>query len=524
MVGSSNGGLPYSDNKVYTFNSASEAKAVLRDGESLRAIGMIFNPGPAFAGAAQVDFIRWDLATAGTLLVSDGSGTAMTLTTVDKGEWVNRLLVQVATSGGGRQLTFKIPDVSIQKGADATIAGAVLTSASALFKTKGARVGDFISLSASPANANIFVILSVDSETQVTLATSPTAGASQTWNHFTYSRTIVSDVLLSNPSIIAWINANIPDVFTAVQGTNVLPANTTGNGLNVSSGSVTAGGLSDLVSSLVLARPLNVQHLYVARACGNDTGLQELDFAGTLIGHINNFATVPAIAYVGGAATKQAVTGSFPAVSYAQSVNSARIVYAYQTVIESTVDGLSTENLGGYYLAARLCGLAAGLLPQTPLTRKPVTIRGIVAPVSEPTLDIAARENLLKNGICHVFAQPGTSTFIVNQGLSTLQKNDTIWDSTTSTSSEISLMRVTDALLYNMRVSADAAFIGGNASIGKAAVENFARSYLESTTGLLITDWRNLVVTQVADQWRIEFGFIPSNPTNYVLIVGTVIG
>jgi hypothetical protein len=267
-----------------------------------------------------------------------------------------------------------------------------------------------------------------------------------------------------------------------------------------------------------LARTLNVQHIYVARACGGAG--DELEFSGLVRGHILNNAEVPSIGYLGAGLDETVAQ----AITYAGSLNSAKLVYCTQSIIDSTLDGLSTEKIGGYFLAAKVCGLAAGLPPQTPLTRKEIDIRGIATVAADLPLDRTKRENLLAAGVLHVFQQPGTSTFVINQGITTIQKQDNLWDPATATSPEISLNRIANTLLYSLQKSAQNAFIGTTASIGRAVVENFVRSYLEDQRGLLITDWKNLVVTQVADQWQVTFGFIPNNPINYVLIVGTVIG
>lgn len=517
VIGPSEGGLPVADSKVYTFTNASEAAQVLRSGDSLRAIGYIFNPSPAFGGASEVDFIRMDQATGSTLALSDGSGTALTLSSVDKGLWTNLIRVSVANGAvSGKVITIQVPTVAIQSGTDATVAGSVLTSNTARFKAKGARVGDFIYLGTSPANAQVFSISSVDSDTQVTLTGSPTVGTSITWQHFVYDRTQVSPDLLTNTDIVNWISDNCSDVLTAAVGTAVAPTNVSNK--NMGSGTVTLGGTTEITNALAIARTLNVQHIYVARACG--AGADELEFSGLVRGHLLNDAEVPAIGYIGAGVDESIST----AITYAGTLNSAKLVYCTQSIIDTTIDGLSTEKLGGYFLAAKVCGLAAGLPPQTPLSRKEIDIKGISTLTADKPLDRTKRENLLKAGVLHVFQQPGTSTFVINQGITTIQKQDNLWDPATASSPEISLNRIANTLLYSLQASADSAFIGTTASLGKAVVENFVRSYLEDQRGLLITDWRNLVVTQSGDQWRVEFGFIPNNPINYVLIVGTVIG
>jgi hypothetical protein len=524
VIGPSEGGLPVADNTVYTFSNHADARDILRSGDALRAIRMIFNPSPSFGGAAQVDFIRMDQATASSLIIADGTaGTALTLTSKDKGTWTNLLRVSLAAGTAvpaNRVLTVQVPDTAIQSGTDGVVTGTTtFTSVTAKFKSRGAKAGDYLWLSNGTAGAQVFAIVSVDSETQVTLA-GATAGTGVSWFHYTYSRTQVSPELPTNTELALWIQSELADVLSVTVGAGTLAA-VLATPKNLTGGTVTAGTNTQITQALALARDLDVRHIFVARTCGTTAAdASQLDFGGLLSGHIANDAEVPAHAYVGAAANLTNANAKI----YAGLLNNARLVYCSQTIIDRTEDGLSVEELPGMFLAAKVCGLAAGLPAQTPLTRKPIDVQGIKVLVADGKLDRVKREDLLKAGVCHVFQAPGTTTWVINQGIATIQKQDLLWDASTSSSPEISLTRIADTLLYNMRKSAQEQFIGTTASLGKAVVENWARSYLESERGNLITDWRNLVVIQNADQWEVQFGFIPNNPINYVLITGTVIG
>lgn len=533
VIGSSSGGLAVADQHVYTFNSALEAAAVLRSGDSLRAIGMIFNPSSDFPGAAQVDFIRADDVTAGTATLVDGSaGNTLLFTSVDKGVWVNGIQVSVAADiTVNRKLTVKINSPHIQTGTDAVLtssSGYFIESATALFITKGARIGDSISISGQVLpHQGVFTIKAIISETKVQITETPnaTTGTGLTWYHFVYGRVLTSPSIAqngdtSNPNqgLINWVAANFSDVLVASQvaagawvGATTAPQNLTGG--TVANQTTT----TNITAALTLANDLNVQHIYVAKACGTQGG--ETDFAGLISGHILNDAEVPAIGYVGGTTSLSIAN----ALTYAGVINNGKMAYCYQTVIESTIDGLSTEVLGAYFLAARICGLEAGLLPQTPATRKSVAIRGIQINPTDGKLTRALREQLLAGGVLHVFQMPGTTPFIVNQDVTTLQKQDALWDPTTATASVIQLNRITDNLLYSLKSSADNAFIG-SVGIPKSVVENYVRSYLQSNVGELIADYRNIIVTQVADTWNIGFSFIPSYSVSYILVTGIIVG
>jgi hypothetical protein len=522
VIGPSEGGVP---NQVYTFSSFAAAKDVLRGGDSLRAISYIFNPSPTFPGASQVDFVRADAAVGSARQLSDGAGTpklAIRVSSVDSGKWTNGILVKVEASAANRVVTLKVPSPAFQGGADgvATTVSSnhFFSSPSAKFLSRGTRQNDVILL----ANGTMYVVDSVVSETQVKIAGAVTPASALSWEHVRYNRTQRSPELAPvagtegvNTNVVEWINTNAGDVVTAellVSDAGMVAA--TGGDLPLTGGTTGVMTNSELVSALQEIRDLEVTHIYVAKACeaGNS-------FAGTLLNHIQNEATMPALGYVGAPAD----TTVENALAFAGTLNSGRLVYTMQTVFDSALDGLGVEEVPGYLLAAKVAGLAAGLPAQTPLTRKPVSVLGVKPLPAGKVLDRETRESMLKAGILHLFQPVGSATFVVNQGVTTLQKNDEPWDASSASSSEISLMRITDTILTDLRLSAAATFIGASSTLAKPVVVHFVQSYLESQVGNLIQDYSSITVTQTQDKWFVQFGIAPAYPINFILITGTVI-
>lgn len=531
VLGPSEGGLPHADGSaaVYTFSSYQEALEVLRSGDSLRAIYSIFNPSPAFPGAAQVDFVRAEAATAASQTFDDATvNAALTVTTVDKGLYTNGFWMGIAVGtvdNTARVITLKVPGATIASGTDGVSTNVstdyFFESASARFISKGAATGDVIVVRSSDSTTvTHYTIKSVISETMVQLNETIAPASSLIWSHTRYARTQISPELSAtavagaiNQNLVNWLNDNAGDVVTATVGAAGTTIAAAASGA-FTGGTVTAGILSDIEGALTLLENRQVQHIYVARACG--TGAGELSFAGALTGHILNNAEIPAIAYIGAAADKS----DADAITYAAALNSGRIVYAHQTVLDTSTDGLGVEEVPGYLFVAKVAGLAAGLPAQTPLTRKSLNILGL----KNPTLSKATRESLLDAGILHVFQPAGSNTFVINQGVTTLQKNDELWDAASASSSEISLMRIVDSVLTDLRLSAAETFIGQTSTLAKPVVEHFVQSYLESQVGGLLQSYSGVTITQNQDKWYIQFGIVPAYPINFVLITGTVIG
>lgn len=531
ILGPADGGVPQ---QLYTFNSFAEASAVLRGGDGLKACYHAFNPSPNFRGAAQIDFVRIDSGTSATRSFADATPvtprTAFTVTSVDKGIWTNGIIVQVTASSTDRIVTLKTPGAAFQRGTDgvATVSGSVFEAPSAKFITKGAKAGDAIIVTANNyAAVTVYTIATIVSETRVTVSETVTAGSGLAWQHVAYVREQVSPALSAvggsnnvNANIVAWINENAGDVVTAALGAAdaTLVAATTGN-TTLTGGTVTAPTNTDITNALVVIRPRQVSHINVALACGTEAG--ELNFAGLLTGHLNSVdCEIPALGYIGAKADKAVPA----AITFAGALNSARLVYTFQTAYDASLDGLETEEVPGYLLAAKVAGLAAGVEPQLPLTRKPLTVFGLKPLPAGRILDKATRESLLAAGILHIFQPVGTNTFVINQAVTTLQKNDSLWDANSASSPEISLMRIVDAVLTDLRLSAAETFIGSTATMAKPVVEHFVASYLQSRVGDLLQSYSGVTVTQNQDKWFIQFGMVPNYPINFVLITGTIVG
>lgn len=460
--------------------------------------------------------------TSGTVWVISGGQTATTQ------PWT---YVNVAN----RAVTVKIPNPPIQSGSDGavTVITRAFESASAKFISRGAKVGDTILVRDSGATAVVlYTIESIVSETKVILVETPSAlPTPHVWEHIVYGRTNVSTELAAfgsatavNQNIVTWINANLGDVVVAALGVSDALIASVVAATPLTGGTVTAMTTGDITSALTILRTRQVNHLYVARACGSDSTLvngraKELNFAGLVRGHLLNDAETPAIGYLGAAADKSVDE----AIIYAGTLNSGRLVYCFQTAIDAAMDGLGTEEVPGYILAAKVAGLAAGVSPEVPLTRKSVAVLGLKDLPQSAQLDKPTRERLLAAGILHVYRPSGSNTFVINQGVTTLQANDNLWDVASGSSSELSLVRIADTVLNDIKLSAASTFVGNTATFAKPVIEHFVTSYLQSQVGTLLSSYQNVVVTQNQDKWYVQFGLIPNYPINYVLITGTIL-
>ena len=111
VIGVAKGGAPTT---VITVNSPIEARDILRDGDLMRAIELMYDPSgdPLVPGAGEIKLVRLNKATRGAITLD----SKLTLTSKDYGEHVNNIRVTVETgSVSGKKLTVEhVPDRLIE--------------------------------------------------------------------------------------------------------------------------------------------------------------------------------------------------------------------------------------------------------------------------------------------------------------------------------------------------------------------------------------------------------------------------
>ena len=206
------------------------------------------------------------------------------------------------------------------------------------------------------------------------------------------------------------------------------------------------------------------------------------------------------------AAAAKAAAGAF---------DSDRTVFCWPGLYDWNEAGTDTVLLSSMYHAAKICGLVAGLSPQRPPTRKPILAQGLEVTADHP-LGRSEREALLDAGVCFTSDDP-EGRYVVWQGLTTLQDNDQSWSRQANASSEISLTRVRDILMYEPAKTADAIFVGEDkGQYPPAAIEAFMADYLNrKVADQLIRGWGGLEVKDVADRYEVTFGYDDNPPINF---------
>lgn len=242
-----------------------------------------------------------------------------------------------------------------------------------------------------------------------------------------------------------------------------------------------------------------------------------------ILEHINRDAEFEKFLIIGGGSDEtQFDSGKESSIEVAKFYNTERVILVHDGIIRYNISTREDEKLPSIYHASYVAGRLGGLEPQTPITFKPLDIKGFNHPLKKKQ-----REKALQKGVLHNRAVEGIGN-VTNQGINTLQKNTTLINPD-GTSHEISIMRISGQLNKELTLNARPLFVGNNwGSASPADVKTFIESYLFGKTPQngrdgLILSFKNVTVKQKEDYYEISYGFVPNGPLNKLFITGFIL-
>lgn len=522
VIGKSEGGKPFT---ALRFGSAAEARAVLRSGESLKAIEKAFDPSAQTYGPSVVIFVRVNDATQAALSLKDSGGnTVIDLVSEGYGKFANGIKVKVeAGSVNGKKLTS-------QFGNDYYSADNVARNAFSL-KYNGAGAAATVSVSGAA------VVLKVDGATVETidLTDYETIGAlCDRINAVSGFEAAVLDGNTEKAALQALDFVTDLDVKTAKQTiTANLQAvidwfNSTGEGFVTATRPANVG-----------AMPVNVPFTYLAGGSDGAVTMNEWQKAFDALQRedvqwVVPVSPTPAIhamteshcAFMSNIARmeRRCIVGSDvgttddAALDAAKALNSDRASLVHLGFYDYNEKGKLTL-YPPYILAALLAGAFSGVNPGTALTNKTIKVRGLERKLRNPT----DTDRLILGGVLCVEDTPkgykvvkSITTWLVNQNYNRV---------------EISVGVALDFVARNVRnILDDLRGAKGTPLTLTEAVGRVDSTLRELARpepmgpGVIVGDklnpaYRNITASLEGDVMRVEFQCSPVIPVNYIPVV-----
>jgi hypothetical protein len=522
IVGKSEGGKPF---EALSFGSASEARAVLRSGEALKAIELAFDPSAQTSAPAEVIFIRVNPATQASLDLRDGSATpVIELRSEGYGLFANQIKVKIETgSSEGKKLTTQFGDdyysqdnvyrnafSVVYNGAEATATLSI--TASNVTLQAGAQTPVSIDLESYKTVSQ--VVDRIAAITGFTAAVLDGNDEKLALNGLDFCsavsvKTGAYTVTANLQAVVDWFNSNGEGFITATRKDNVgtVPANLAFTYLaGASNGEVTTSEWQEAFDELqtvdaqwvVPISPLAAVHAMADSHCA----------------YMSNIARMERRCLVGG---NTGLTDA-EAIAAAKALNSDRCSYVHLGAYLYNDDGELTL-YPPYVIAGMLGGMFSGVNPGTALTNKTLKLKGLERKLRNPT----DTDKLIDGGVLCI--EDTAKGYKVVKSITTWLANDNY------NRVEVSCGVACDYVSRNVRNILDDL----RGEKGTPALLTQAVSRVDSTLrelarpepmgpGVITGDktnpaYKNITATLEGDVLRVEFECSPVVPCNFVAVV-----
>lgn len=519
IIGRSEGGAPL---EALEFQSASEARKVLRSGESLKAIEKAFDPSEQTEGPAQVVFIRVNPAVQSVLTLNDGLGTpVIDLASTDYGMYTNNIKVKIESgSTVGKKLTSMFGESYYS--ADNVYRDAfsvVYTGVAAIANIVVAP--DLVTLIAdgdpkAVIDLNVYktiqeVVDRINATADFTASVLDGNGEKPALNGLDNQvsldiKTGEQTVTAHLQAVVDWFNGTAEGYVTAARkaGVGTVPANI--------GYSYLSGGSDGVVTNDSWQSAFDVLQQEDVQWVVPVTSLSAVHaMAGAHCAYMSSVARMERRCING----MDLGTTDAAALEAAKSLNSDRVGLVHIGVYHYNDKGVLTL-YPPYILAAQLAGAFAGVNPGTALTNKTIKIQGLERKLRNPT----DTDDLINGGIMCV--EDTANGFKVVKSVSTWLANDNY------SKVEMSCGVAIDFTIRSVREAVDELrgekgtpqLLSQAISRAETRLRELARPE-PMGPGVLAGDtanpaYKNIVATLEGDGVRLEFQCSPVIPCNYV--------
>lgn len=444
VIGQAMGGKPRT---FVTINSPAEAASQLRSGVLLDVINNMYNPSNEVPGAGEILYYRLNLAVQGTVSLKDSvPANVITLTAKDYGVWTNQIRVKIASGSiSGKQITINnvLDNVNFEMGDNLGSAfgiqyvGSAFACRMSIVKTGDVATSLTIQTQATGSGDPWVTMTSVDL-TNSSLSTmgmlvqflaglqsivvsilgdpnEPVGDLDAVSNQDVKASTYVATANIG--AIVYWVNTHSTLVTAARVASAVnAPANVAYTFLSGGSEG-SAPNNNDWQAALNSLLSFDCNLVFV---CSEASAIHAMALA-----HCNAASDVKArkerICILGGARAETVAQVE----ARAQALAGARSVLCYPGVNQIDLASGNIVNRSPMYTAALVCGMAAGVRPEIPLTFK--TISGGVQSL-ESDLQLTDIESLLNFGVLPVEHVASDGIFRIVQSITTyLVDNNVVW-------------------------------------------------------------------------------------------------
>ena len=521
IIGKSEGGQPFT---ALSFGSATEARAALISGESLKAIENAFDPSAQTTGPSTVIFVRVNPALQSTLSLLDAAGLpSIDLASQDWGLHTNGIKFKVETaSANGKKVTSQFgnnyysSDNIYRNALSVSYSGASLTATISVdANTATLKYGtttSVIDLNSFNTIGSLVDRINAEAGFSAAVLDGNIEGIALNGLDFIDNQDVKAapfTVTANLQAVVDWINGTGEGYVTATRSVNAVavPANLPFTYLAAGTdGMVTMAEWQNAYDALqsvdaqwvVPISPMPAIHAMNDSHCSYMSNIARMERRGIVGGNIG--------------------TTDLLAIAAAKALNSDRTSYTHLGFYDYDTNGKLTL-YPPYIMAGLLAGMFSGVNPGTALTNKSIKVRGIERNLRNPT-----DTDILINGgvLCVENTKKGykvvksITTWLVNNNYNRVEVS-------VGVACDFTSRAVRDAV-------DDLRGAKGSPSLLADAISRVETALRQLSVpepmgpGVLVGDklnppYKNITANLSGDVLRIEYQASPVIPANYILLV-----
>jgi len=521
IIGKSEGGQPFT---ALSFGSATEARAALISGESLKAIENAFDPSAQTTGPSTVIFVRVNPALQSSLSLLDAAGLpSIDLASQDWGLHANGIKFKIETaSANGKKVTSQFgnnyysADNIYRNALSVSYSGASLTATISVdANTATLKYGtttSVIDLSSFNTIGSLVDRINAEAGFSAAVLDGNIEGIALNGLDFIANQDVKAapfTVTANLQAVVDWINGTGEGYVTATRSVNALavPANLPFTYLAAGTdGMVTMNewqAAYDALQSVdaqwvVPISPMPAIHAMNDSHCSYMSNIARMERRGIVGGNIG--------------------TTDLQAIAAAKALNSDRTSYTHLGFYDYDTNGKLTL-YPPYIMAGLLAGMFSGVNPGTALTNKSIKIRGIERNLRNPT-----DTDILINGgvLCAENTKKGykvvksITTWLVNNNYNRVEVS-------VGVACDFTSRAVRDAVDDLRGAKGSPSLLADAISRVETALRQLAVPE-PMGPGVLVGDklnppYKNITAALSGDVLRIEYQASPVIPANYILLV-----
>ena len=521
IIGKSEGGQPFT---ALSFGSATEARAALISGESLKAIENAFDPSAQTTGPSTVIFVRVNPALQSTLSLLDAAGLpSIDLASQDWGLHTNGIKFKVETaSANGKKVTSQFcnnyysSDNIYRNALSVSYIGASLTATISVdANTATLKYGtttSVIDLNSFNTIGSLVDRINAEAGFSAAVLDGNIEGIALNGLDFIANQDVKAapfTVTANLQAVVDWINGTGEGYVTATRSVNAVavPANLPFTYLAAGTdGMVTMAEWQNAYDALqsvdaqwvVPISPMPAIHAMNDSHCSYMSNIARMERRGIVGGNIG--------------------TTDLLAIAAAKALNSDRTSYTHLGFYDYDTNGKLTL-YPPYIMAGLLAGMFSGVNPGTALTNKSIKVRGIERNLRNPT-----DTDILINGgvLCVENTKKGykvvksITTWLVNNNYNRVEVS-------VGVACDFTSRAVRDAVDDLRGAKGSPSLLADAISRVETALRQLSAPE-PMGPGVLVGDklnppYKNITANLSGDVLRIEYQASPVIPANYILLV-----